>query len=60
MNLVRFYEGSGMQPEVEVLAFDPVRGRAAFEGGLERSALMRGRVWLPRQPLSFHSEQSRR
>jgi hypothetical protein len=57
LNLVRFYEGPGLRPEVEVLAFDPVRGRTAFERGLERSAGTRGRVWLPRQPFSFDAEQ---
>jgi hypothetical protein len=58
LNLVRFYEGPGVPPEVEVLAFDPVRGRAVFERGLDRSASMRGRVWLPRQPFVF--ERARR
>jgi hypothetical protein len=55
LNLVRFYDGPGIPPQVEVLAFDPVRGGAAFERGLERSASTRGRVWLPRQPFAFET-----
>lgn len=53
LHLVRFYPGEEPRPEVEVLAFDPVRGRTRFENGLERSPATRGLFWLPRQPFAF-------
>lgn len=53
LNLIRFYPGPEGRDEVEVLAFDPVRGAQSFEEGLDRRAATRGRTWLPRRPLSL-------